>query len=119
MKNWLDLKVQGKNTTNIASYYWKTFECELCKNAYPYIFKVGQQTYKLVNIKRPETNRYVVMESLPLEKNSSRTIHVLTFTDEVLKMKMGRGHDSEIRVNDISVSRIHAFLNYKPDGIYI
>lgn len=32
---------------------------------------------------------------------------------------MGRGHESEVRVNDISVSRSHAKIKYKPDGIYI
>jgi hypothetical protein len=32
---------------------------------------------------------------------------------------MGRGHESEVRVNDISVSRCHAILKYKPDGVYI
>ncbi len=32
---------------------------------------------------------------------------------------MGRGHESEVRVNDISVSRTHAILKYQPDGIYI
>jgi pSer/pThr/pTyr-binding forkhead associated (FHA) protein len=32
---------------------------------------------------------------------------------------MGRGHESEVRVNDISVSRCHAVIKYQPDGIYI
>ena len=32
---------------------------------------------------------------------------------------MGRGHESEVRVNDISVSRTHAIIKYKEDGIYI
>jgi len=32
---------------------------------------------------------------------------------------MGRGHESEVRVNDISVSRCHAVIKYQPDGLYI
>jgi pSer/pThr/pTyr-binding forkhead associated (FHA) protein len=59
------------------------------------------------------------MESLPLEKNTSRTIHVLGFSAEKPTFNMGRGHESEVRVNDISVSRCHAILKYQPDGIYI
>jgi len=61
----------------------------------------------------------MVMESLPLEKNTSRTIHVLVFTEQRTRFNMGRGHDSEVRVNDISVSRCHAVINYQPDGMYI
>ena len=61
----------------------------------------------------------MVMESLPLEKNTSRTIHVLNFTAEKPHFNMGRGHESEVRVNDISVSRCHAIIKYKPDGVYI
>lgn len=61
----------------------------------------------------------MVMESLPLEKNTSRTIHVLKFSPEKQSFNMGRGHESEVRVNDISVSRTHAIIKYKNDGIYI
>lgn len=32
---------------------------------------------------------------------------------------MGRGHESEVRVNDISVSRLHAKIKYQPDGFYL
>ena len=59
------------------------------------------------------------MESLPLEKNTSRTIHILGFSPEKQTFNMGRGHESEVRVNDISVSRCHAIIKYRPDGIYI
>jgi pSer/pThr/pTyr-binding forkhead associated (FHA) protein len=59
------------------------------------------------------------MESLPLEKNSSRTIHVLGFSEAKKTFQMGRGHESEVRVNDISVSRCHAIIKYQPEGIFI
>ena len=100
--------------------YWKTFECEICKTAYPYLFKVDTLIYKLVDIQQPKSsNHYLVMESLPLEKNTSRTIHVLGFSEEKKSFNMGRGHESEVRVNDISVSRCHAIIKYQPEGLYV
>ena len=44
---------------------------------------------------------------------------MLSFSAGQTRFKMGRGHDSEVRVNDISVSRCHAIINYRPNGIYI
>ena len=108
-----------KENPGLTSMYWKTFECEICKQAYPYLFKVGNQTYKLVDITKPVSGHFMVMESLPLEKNTSRTIHVLNFSNDKKTFNMGRGHESEVRVNDISVSRCHAIIKYQPDGIYI
>ena len=87
------------------------------------MFKVDTTIYKLVDIQKPATaqssGHFMVMESLPLEKNTSRTIHVLGFSKEQPQFNMGRGHESEVRVNDISVSRCHAIIKYREDGFYI
>lgn len=104
---------------SLISMYWKVFECEICKHAYPYLFKVDGTVYKLVDITKPSSGHFIVMESLPLEKNTSRTIHILSFSQDKQTFNMGRGHESEVRVNDISVSRCHAIIKYKADGIYI
>jgi len=119
LKNWLSSKMIQKETNDLTSMYWKTFECEICKKAYPYLFKVQDHIYKLVDIQKPKSGHYMVIESLPLEKNTSRTIHVMNFSQEKSQFNLGRGHESEVRVNDISVSRCHAIIKYKPDGIYI
>ena len=46
-------------------------------------------------------------------------IHMLTVSENKTEFKMGRGHESEVRINDISVSRVHAFIKYRDDGFYI
>ena len=44
---------------------------------------------------------------------------MLTVTDAKSEFKLGRGHESEVRINDISVSRCHAIIKCKKDGFYI
>jgi hypothetical protein len=119
LSNWLSTKLLRKESENLISMYWRTFECEICKQAYPYLFKTqNQRVYKLVDITLPaaarEAGHYIVMESLPLEKNSSRTIHIMGFSERKNIFTMGRGHESEVRVSDISVSRCHAKIKYDP-----
>lgn len=46
-------------------------------------------------------------------------IHILTVNENKTEFKMGRGHESEVRINDISVSRVHALIKYKQDGFYL
>lgn len=105
---------------NVTSYFWKKFECEICKASYPYIFKSKDRLFKLIDINPPKENtNYIIMESQPLDKNTSRMIHMLCVTENKREFKLGRGHESEVRISDISVSRCHALIKYKEDGFYI
>lgn len=65
---------------------------------------------------KPQSDTYIMLESLPLERNTSRYTYCLAVTDSKKEFKMGRGHESEIRVNDISVSRCHAIIKFNSDG---
>lgn len=74
----------------------------------------------LVDLNRPKDNDtpYIILESLSSEKkNTSRTIHTVIINTEQNTFSLGRGHDSELRINDISVSRKHANLEYK-NGVF-
>ena len=44
---------------------------------------------------------------------------MLTVTENKSEFKLGRGHESEVRINDISVSRCHAIIKCRKDGFYI
>ena len=92
----------------MSSYYWKAFECEICKHPYPYVFKAGGKKYHLIDLQKPKSGDYLILESLSLESNTSRMVHVINPDLINNVFKMGRGNDSEIRINDISVSRNHA-----------
>ena len=82
--------------------FWETFECEICKQAYPHNFKVENgKLYKLVDFEeipypiapyKHWGGHFLVLESLPLEKNSSRSIHILSFTSGKSTYTMGRGY---------------------------
>ena len=45
LKSWVLTQKQEKplsaSNMNVRSFYWKKFECEICKTMYPYTFKIG------------------------------------------------------------------------------
>lgn len=61
------------------------------------------------------TPYYIVLESV--SSNVSKVVHVINMghTEEV---KMGRGHDTDVRITDISVSRLHAYIRKSFKGFY-
>lgn len=92
-----------------TSIFWKAFECEICKHAYPLTFKAKNKKYNLVEYEKP-TGDFLILESLSHEKNNSRIIHVIKPTVQKSEFKLGRGHNSDLRINDISVSRVHSMI---------
>lgn len=66
----------------------------------------------MVDVEVPEQKNFLWIESLTFEKNSSRMVHLIMPDSEMNVFKLGRGHDSNVRVSDISVSRCHAILKY-------
>jgi len=67
----------------------------------------------------------MILESLNQmkENNNMKSIHVITLeendNEDNNKIIMGRGHHSDVRINDISVSRSHAFITYEKGKIRI
>jgi hypothetical protein len=135
LKEWVKTKRSAKEQPHLSSYFFKQFECEICKTPYPLVFKAAGQKFSLIevpavtNAQRPNnrnvpqhnrpTGDYIVLESLTLEKNTSRMVHVITPTMHLKSIRLGRGHDSDLRINDISVSRCHAVIRLKSDGFYL
>jgi len=121
LKQWMAVKLSHKqNVKNtVSSYNMKSFNCEICKTPYPLRFKSGNNYFDLIESTRP-TESYIVLESLNQLKdnNNYKSIHVITLKEDE-KIIMGRGHDSDVRINDISVSRTHSCLMLSKGKIYL
>lgn len=107
LRTWLHAKwvIQRRNEDTI-SYGWKSFDWELWKTPFPESFIVRGKKIDLIQIEKPE-GPYLILESIT--KTCSKSFHVLGMKYRNL-LKIGRGHDSEVRIGDISVSRLHAII---------
>ena len=87
------------------SFYLKDLACELCKTNLPaYVFHANQKI-NLLNISTP-TKAYIILEEFRPDRNLKQGLHFISL-DENQYGIVGRGHDCDIKITDISVSRKH------------
>ena len=116
IKKWMETKliIKENEKKTVKSYNIKSFNCEICKTPYPFKFKLKgiEKPFELIDLEKPLNSDYIVLESLNQMKESCniKSIHVIQLTGE--ELTVGRGHESDVRINDISVSRSHAKLKY-------
>ena len=109
LREWLEGKKHMKETPFVNSYIWKQLECEICKNPYSdsTFLKTGEEVTLLKYDVHEDARSYMVIESV--SNTNSKTIHVINFTSRS-RIKVGRGQNAEVRITDISVSRLHTFI---------
>ena len=74
----------------------------------------------IIDIVRPENKKYIILESLNQLKDRSNYKSIqIVILNENEKILMGRGHETDMRINDISVSRSHANLILIDNKVYI
>jgi len=71
--------------------------------------------YELPVYEAGEEASFIVLESI--SSNTSKVVHVLNMIDEE-QISLGRGHDADVRVTDISVSRCHAVIQKSDLGFF-
>ena len=115
LQEWLKNRLHLKQTGYAMSYFWRTLDCELCKADFPTSIQVSGTLRELVEVHKPETPYIVLEES---KRDSGGGLHVISM-EEGNCFKMGRGHECDIRVTDISVSRVHATIKLSDGEFYL
>jgi len=95
-----------------GSYFFRPLACELCKAVYPtYVHAVGVDRQPLVEVPRTQPP-FIVLENMvrDSQQHTSRGLHVISLAEKVLKL--GRGHESDVRIADVSISRCHATIRF-------
>lgn len=106
---WIENKVHKQSHGIVDEYNFTKFECEICKVPYPEIVVRKGRERNLLNIEKPNSP-YIILEAVSNKKN----LFLIRFdrpNNPVIKV--GRGHECELRLPDISVSRIHAHMTYQ------
>ena len=117
LKSWMQYKIVAKASTNIVSYQWKKLDCEICLTPWPRKIKFRNELHELITIEKP-TCPYIILEKISTEGNTSSTMSIMV-PDGASPIKLGRGHQCDLRVSDISVSRIHALLKFEDEKFLI
>ena len=99
-------------------------DCEICKQILPFKIAYKNQIVDIVGVEKPQRN-FIILESLSNE--DKKIFHIINTEDLISsgnapsknRIRIGRGQDSDVRVvDDISVSRNHAFIHRDVNGHY-
>ena len=124
LRKWLTSKVNVKSTTtnNIYCYTYTYLECEICKALIPEQVEYRGKIISLLDFKDIEPP-YLILQTInqysPKYKNIEfNAIFVISFKIKNYLI-IGRANNSDIKLNDISVSRNHSIISYNDGAIYI
>lgn len=117
LKEWIKSKVASRITEKAMSLYLKDLSCELCNTALPSFITCENQQISLVAMNFPNKN-YIVFEEFRPEKKQKQGLHIISL-DPGEFGNIGRGHDCDIKISDISVSRKHCKVKLQGDSFYI
>jgi hypothetical protein len=105
---WLASKLQKRERPNCTSYNWRTLNCELCKVLLPNAVEINGKVEELIELPNDRSG-CLILETLPDPRTGYKSIHAIPLSQHG-KVYLGRGHDNDIRISDISVSRSHAMI---------
>jgi len=117
LRQWLKSKVITRQSGKTVSYYWNDLTCELCKEPFPSTVVVAGKRYDLISITYPK-EPFIILEDYRPDKNEIFGKHIVSLKERQ-SITVGRGHDSDLKLTDISVSRKHSRIFFSRGKFYV
>ena len=117
LQHWLKSKAVIVTTSNenCTAFTFTQIECELCKQVFPDFIKIDSTYYQIFDFSQIKYKTYISFETLPI--NGKKTVYVVSF-DKKNTIKIGRSHESDLRITDVTVSRFHAQITRTYDDLF-
>ena len=126
--HWLKTKVLINKNSYCDNGYFTIYslnliECELCKNHLPNYIKHKDKIYSLIDYekfdkkkskKEKSNNNFIIFDEITHGKQGTKYRYLVKF-DQNNVIKIGRGLEMQLILNDISVSRNHCQLKVDED----
>ncbi len=118
LRNWIEAKAilkQNESNEGCLKYIINQVFCEICKEPYPdFIYSNDKDNfYEIFDFIQMKYNSYVIFETIPIneyneneDNNKKRELFILSF-NEKNSIYIGRSHSTDMKLNDITVSRCH------------
>ena len=122
LRYWINGRLCLSDSSKHA-YLFRQLACELCKTNYPVEIAMRDGA-KVPLVPMPETHApYIVLENMmraadPVADATSRGVFVISLAGKKI-LKLGRGHESDVRIADVSISRWHATVSFTDEGHFV
>ena len=118
LSKWFKIKSEIIHSSNnfYSKIVFNTLNCEICKEKFPeMVYDIAKEkSYEIYNPEYFITSlnniyhNYVIFESFELI-NNKKIIYLVSF-DKKDKITIGRSQSSDMKISDVTISRIHSFL---------
>ncbi|CAK61402.1 unnamed protein product (macronuclear) [Paramecium tetraurelia] len=121
---WIQQSSHFNSNAYCTRFIWKSLECEICKSVYPPVFERNGKQFDLIELSKPKDKPFIIMEFQKKRQNESpqstdsNGLYIVNFGSKK-ELKIGRNHEVEISIADISVSREHAHIKLVDNKIIL
>lgn len=115
LRKCISAKKKVRARLGVSSHFWTRICCDVCKSDLPLSLVSNASELSLVQSEDAEAT--IILESVDKDKESQNGIFVLCMSEDSTA-SLGRGHECDVRIPDISVSRAHSTLSYR-SGCFI